>query len=107
MIEIWDRVNRTIKTNPEGFTLNPRSNRIIQPASGYAVATNPFDVKNFIDFDSNEHLFIGYWEGEIDVVVIVDNLDEAMAIGRYYRQKYIYDFKHSKDIKVTPKIEES
>ena len=68
--------------------------------SGYAVGTKSFkNIKDLFTYLShNSRLLGGYHDGLIDAITVVDNVSEAIALGKKNNQRALYDFANSKNI---------
>lgn len=87
-----------------GFTLD-YTGKPIKPMDGYAVgihAINPDDQSGFLKAVQDNYC-VGYWEGDTDLVKVIDNRAEAIQLALDHNQKAIYDFANQEVIYVTPR----
>ena len=98
-----------IATEPNGGCTVDMDGNI--PVKGYAVATEgmvypkySFTTQDILDFIScnSKSEFIGSWETAgnvfLDHVIIVESLEDALRLGRTYKQQAIYDLERQEEI---------
>lgn len=79
--------------------------------SGYAIAIFTCNDKDRVLLKIirakrffNDYYYLGYYKGNWELTVIVDDLDYAHKLGIFYEQESIWDFKNNKEIKVNYNI---
>lgn len=88
----------------EGFTID-YTGKDIKPLDGYAVgitAIDPDDQEGFLRA-VQENYCVGYWEGDSDLVKVIDSITEATRLALQCNQVAIYDFASQEVIYVTPR----
>lgn len=103
------RIKKTIEDNKDGVTVNPLTGDKVLLSSGFAVAVTDNKIKTVsnrfinrllsnISLLNSKNAYIGSWfcnddnNYYVDISLVVDDLDTAMALGRVFRQKAIFDF---------------
>jgi hypothetical protein len=100
-------------SHPEGFTMDVYG-EIISPDQGYAVGMTPSSFESVGDALSTlvsiqeewgfRNLHLGYWQDDgqdyIDVVMVTRSREMVETLGRTMRQKAIWDFGTSSEIRL-------
>lgn len=108
-MDIMDEILEISKANPDGFTINLKTMSHVR--SGYAVAyiatQNSFGTEGLetvINHAKDHDNIVGGWKDEddyyFDSVMVVDDLEEALRLGKENLQKAICDLKRKRVIMI-------
>jgi hypothetical protein len=99
-----NRFAEETKTNP-AFTMDYTGNTV-QLKAGYAVGLYTLRTDRLDDYMTvvavtPDH-YLGYWEGQSDLVRVLEDREEALRTAMAFNQVAIYDFANQEVIYVTP-----